>query len=78
MASNGWNVAGGRKARKAAKMEAALNRLLAPAEQTRHKIIVGVDYGTTFSGMSSGFDCLQYLGVDIHYTRGQLCYDRQE
>jgi hypothetical protein len=50
MASNGWKSAGGKKARKAAAVEARLDRLLVPAEQSRHKIIVGVDYGTTFSG----------------------------
>ena len=41
------------------KRKAVSNPARAPAEQERHKIIVGVDYGTTFSGIFSSFITLR-------------------
>jgi molecular chaperone DnaK (HSP70) len=41
------------------KRKAVSNPARAPAEQKRHKIIVGVDYGTTFSGIFPSFITLR-------------------
>jgi hypothetical protein len=60
MASNDWFVATGKKGRKGAVAAARRADALpirsvpsAPLELKRHKLIIGVDYGTTFSGTFS-------------------------
>jgi hypothetical protein len=49
---------------------------LEPAELKLHKIIVGVDYGTTFSGMLLRIPSPPILEANEDHSRSELRYNR--